>query len=112
MLISLTVIALAVVYLLFWPKELRLFCPIHALTGFWCPGCGSTRAADALLRGDLDRALKNNALFLASPLFAIVGVYLERKNSKIWLVYLLALLVLVTLFTIVRNLPGSSLAPL
>ncbi|MDQ1395484.1 MAG: hypothetical protein QOG64_743, partial [Acidimicrobiaceae bacterium] len=26
-------------------------CPLHAITGLWCPACGATRAAHALLTG-------------------------------------------------------------
>jgi len=108
--IGLIVLGLALVYLLFWPKELRLFCPIHAITGFWCPGCGSTRALDSLIRADFQSAFRNNALLLASPLLALVGIKLE-KNKKLLLVYLSLLFVLVVLFTIYRNLPGSVFAP-
>ena len=32
-------------------------CPLHALTGFWCPLCGATRACYALLHGRLGTAL-------------------------------------------------------
>lgn len=28
-------------------------CMLHAMTGFYCPGCGGTRSVIALLRGDL-----------------------------------------------------------
>jgi hypothetical protein len=28
-------------------------CPVHAVTGGWCPGCGSTRAVHQLLEGDV-----------------------------------------------------------
>lgn len=37
-------------------------CPFHAWTGLPCPGCGSTRAALALLRGDFTGALALNPL--------------------------------------------------
>lgn len=37
-------------------------CPLHALTGIPCPGCGTTRAAGCLLRGDLPSALGWNPL--------------------------------------------------
>lgn len=31
-------------------------CMLHALTGYYCPGCGGTRAAAAFLRGDILRS--------------------------------------------------------
>ena len=37
-------------------------CPLHAVTGLPCPTCGSTRAASALVRGDLAAALTWNPL--------------------------------------------------
>ncbi len=37
-------------------------CPLHAWTGVPCPGCGSTRAALALLRGDVFGAFAWNPL--------------------------------------------------
>lgn len=35
------------------PSRLPALCPVHALTGHDCPGCGMTRAILALARGDL-----------------------------------------------------------
>ena len=32
-------------------------CPIYALTGLYCPGCGGTRAILALLQGDLLKSI-------------------------------------------------------
>lgn len=40
----------------------HLFCVFYELTGLYCPGCGSGRAARALLRGDLAAAFGHNAL--------------------------------------------------
>lgn len=31
-------------------------CPLHAYTGYYCPGCGGTRATFALLHGHLIRS--------------------------------------------------------
>lgn len=46
-------------------------CPFHALTGLYCPGCGSTRSLHALLHGDLATALAMNPLLVvALPLLA------------------------------------------
>ena len=37
-------------------------CPILALTGYRCPGCGGTRAAYSLLHGDFASAIRMNPL--------------------------------------------------
>ena len=48
-------------------------CPLKALTGFDCPGCGSQRAFHAILRGDIAGAWRYNAaLFFAVP---VIGLY-------------------------------------
>lgn len=89
-------------------------CPIHALTGFYCPGCGITRAVRALLNGDLPLAFHNNSLLLAVPALMGVGVLLSKyPKNRMWLYLFLTLLVIVVItFTILRNQPGSQLAPL
>ncbi len=47
-------------------------CPIKAVSGFDCPGCGSQRAFHALLHGDVAAAWRYNAaLFFAVPLIAL-----------------------------------------
>lgn len=78
-------------------------CPLHSLTGLYCPGCGSTRAFAALLRGDVAGALMNNALSVV--LFPIAGLMVTLGRHKAfdrraaW--WLLAIAVL---FTLLRNL--------
>ena len=43
-------------------------CPFRALTGFTCPGCGSTRGMHQLLHGHIGAAFElNPLLFLALP---------------------------------------------
>ena len=54
--------AVAVFYLLA-QQGIGLSCPLYSLTGLRCPGCGNSRAAIALLEGDLLRALEVNLLF-------------------------------------------------
>lgn len=39
-------------------------CAIHAVTGYYCPGCGATRALIALLRGQLVRSLMYHPFIL------------------------------------------------
>jgi Protein of unknown function (DUF2752) len=47
-------------------------CPVHALTGLDCPGCGSTRAIASLSHGDVIAAFDHNALAPAVVLMAVV----------------------------------------
>jgi len=105
---------LAFSYLVLAAAGLRIACPIHALTGFYCPGCGSTRAVKAVLNGDLPLAFHDNALLMASPAVIASALLIEMYSQKrIWLYAFLAIvLVAVVIFTVIRNQPGSQFAPL
>ncbi|PRD46386.1 DUF2752 domain-containing protein [Sphingobacterium haloxyli] len=48
-------------------------CPFKALTGLDCPGCGSQRAAHAILHGDFVGAFHYNALLLPFIPYLTVG---------------------------------------
>jgi len=48
-------------------------CIFHAVTGWPCPLCGSTRAFDALARGDLFAALAWNPLVILGALTVFGG---------------------------------------
>src|SRR5437763_8211737 len=45
----------------FYPR-----CPLYALTGIYCPGCGATRAVHALATGHLVTALHDNLVLVAA----------------------------------------------
>lgn len=89
-------------------------CPLRALTGWWCPFCGATRAASKVLRGDLVSAFHYNAMFLVlMPValtlwaaFAFPGrlPWLDpvRERSK---PIMTVLVVLLGVFMVVRNSP-------
>lgn len=90
-------------------------CPFHALTGWWCPGCGMTRAAHHLLRGDVTGALRYNALLpLVVTLIALMwcdwyGRTIGRRSllagrMPAWAPT--AGIVVAVAFAVVRNLPG------
>ena len=50
-------------------------CPMRALTGLPCPTCGATRAAEAMLGGDLlDAVLYNPLVTVAALAFVVVGL--------------------------------------
>jgi hypothetical protein len=97
-------------------------CPIHATTGLWCPGCGLTRAAHHLLQGDVAASLSANLLL---PAVVVLGLTLwwswwrtarggtsvlwaTRVPTSVWA----ALLTVVVVYGVARNLPGlDALAP-
>jgi hypothetical protein len=113
-------LAAAAVLWLVDPNTHRLpLCPLHELTGLWCPFCGCTRAGYALLHGQLATAWQDNALFVAAlPVLALLcRRWLSSAGSGparrplprpvVW-----AGIVLVLAFGVARNLPsGSWLAP-
>lgn len=55
-------------------------CPVKALTGLDCPGCGSQRAIHALLHGRISEAFHFNALIL--PFIPYVGLGLGYRLIK------------------------------
>lgn len=97
-------------------------CPLHELTGLWCPGCGLTRATSAILRGHVGAAFGYNILF---PFFlgAIVLGWVAWMRSTLgrtpirWVSRLTpwsggAVLTVLLVFGVLRNLtPLHVLAP-
>jgi hypothetical protein len=92
-------------------------CPLFALTGLYCPGCGTTRALHSLVHFDLPLALTMNPLMvLCLPLFAwlladLAGwrpPALERWQARVrdarpWAVVVLG-------YALLRNLPWPPFA--
>jgi Protein of unknown function (DUF2752) len=101
----------------FNPSTSRLFppCPFHAVTGLYCPGCGSTRAMHQLLHGHVATAFDFNPLVVvALPLVGLALAWQALRPRRTapaataarlpgWWVW--ALLLVVVVFGIVRNLP-------
>lgn len=92
------------------------FCPFRALTGLDCPGCGGLRAVNDL--GNLDpvsAASSNLLLVLAVPLLVALWVAWVRREwrghgvvgppTRHRLLVGQLVLLLVAVFTVVRNLP-------
>lgn len=86
-------------------------CPLHALTGWLCPGCGSTRALWLLVHGQFLPAIRENALAVLSlplVLFDLAAILNRRwptLSSRIRPTGIWALLLVVILFAVLRNLP-------
>ncbi len=74
MIVIAAAIFLVAAYWMFDPSS-HIFprCPVYALTGLECPGCGSQRALHALLHGDFAAAWNQNAFLLcAVPVIALI----------------------------------------
>ncbi len=95
-------------------------CTLKSVSGLYCPGCGNTRAAQALLRGDIGGALHQNVVFvIALPFFLLwlartwmnwvfPGKWkpiLPWKNFRWKYGYSLTLVILLVAFSILRNVP-------
>lgn len=94
----------------FFPK-----CPVYAITGYKCPGCGSQRAFYNLFQGNFMMAFIYNPLMFILVPYILFGIYIEYianlSNKKIvrlrnilfgkWAILVLALLIIV--YTIIRN---------
>jgi hypothetical protein len=84
-------------------------CVVHAATGFECPGCGATRAAHELLRGNVGAALSFNALIVVALPFIVWRYIAWLGQRPPWPVLtrwpLVASVAVLTLsFAVVRNL--------
>jgi hypothetical protein len=96
-------------------------CPLYALTGIYCPGCGGLRGVNDLSHGHLGQALSSNLLLVLAIPFALVAfgrwTYAAWTGRDVAPVPALpkavtaGLVVLALTFTVARNLPGSWLAP-
>jgi hypothetical protein len=94
-------------------------CPFKAVTGYDCPGCGGTRAMHQLLTGHLATALDLNLLAVLAAPFVLWALFVSLAAAlgggriasldvpRRWAG---ALAVLVALFWVVRNIPGTPLS--
>ncbi len=78
-------------------------CMFHQLTGLYCPGCGATRALSAMLHGDVKASLHNNALLF--PLLGLVVFLIVKPQTSLKRPVAAAIIAVVLLFTILRNIP-------
>ena len=92
-------------------------CPFLALTGWFCPGCGTLRAVHALAHGDLTTALSRNPLAVGA-VAVLPWVWLQwlrhRRSGRTaptvvpsWVVW--SVVAAVCLFGVLRNVPALRL---
>ena len=114
-----------VLYIFWNPSNSSIFpkCPFYSITGIYCPGCGSQRAAHQILNGNIIEGVRHNYLIalLGLVLLYQAFIYLMNNilkknipnllhNSKVTL----GILIVIILFWILRNLhmfPFTELAP-
>ena len=97
-------------------------CMFHQITGFYCSGCGASRALRSILHFDFYQALRYNAIFtLCLPLFAVYfgGLSIsyirfgkDRVSEKISMKIVWIFIALALIYGVLRNVPAFSfLAP-
>jgi len=99
---------LVLFYLLVWLPltHIGIPCPVLAVTGFYCPGCGMTRAAISLLHLDIYQSFRYNALlFFIPPLYGIYHLANKYKWKKSSGTIMLFMLFLTIGYGIARNMP-------
>lgn len=91
-------------------------CPLHSLTGWWCPLCGGLRATHDLAHGDVAAAWGMNPLWVVAVPFVVLtwALWLVRRRQgralgapPAWLRWSAVGVVLA--FGVLRNVPA--LAP-
>jgi Protein of unknown function (DUF2752) len=89
-------------------------CPLYALTGYACPGCGMTRGLHALLHGDILGSLDYNLLlpgilFFFGYLFVSLFLTFARGRGLDFKIFtplvIWGFFGFAFIFTILRNLP-------
>lgn len=89
-------------------------CPFFALTGWYCPGCGSLRASHQLLHGNLGAAFDLNPLLvMALPFVAweIAARLMGRpglrtlSSASMSAVWVRAMAVILVAYGFLRNIP-------
>jgi hypothetical protein len=101
----------------FDPSAVHFFpiCPLYALTGCACPGCGLTRGFHALFQGDVPAALGFNLLL---PVWAVIIGYvwvslvlyaIRGKGLPMWPTnptFLWTFMIVLLVFGVLRNIPA------
>ena len=88
-------------------------CPLHRITGLWCPLCGGTRATRELIHGDVWTALGYNPFALVVEVLAVALVVRwllafarGRRRQLVTGREAILLGAMCAAFAVVRNLPG------
>ncbi|WP_156746169.1 DUF2752 domain-containing protein [Mycobacterium sp. 1423905.2] len=88
-------------------------CPFKLFTGWNCPACGGLRMMHDLLHGDLAASINDNVFLLVGiPLLAAwVVTRRYRGRAALSIPLMVAIVVAMVGWTVIRNLPGFPLVP-
>lgn len=62
-------------------RKYSIICPVNFFTGIYCIGCGGTRCIDALLKGDLLLAIKQNLIVFSGVIF-LIAIWIQLLTGK------------------------------
>ena len=92
---------------------IHYICPIKAIFGIVCAGCGTTRMLALMFKLNFAEAFRYNQLmFILTIFFGTYGInnavlyILKGKVIKLPLKFLIGIIVLLIIFMIVRNIPS------
>lgn len=118
-------ISIAFLYFFVSPFSSNYFpkCIFYSCTGYYCPGCGSQRAAHNLLHLNFKEVIQQNILFLGGVIAFIYYIFItlsntffntNYKNILTKRLFLWLVVIIIILFTVLRNIdkePFIWLAP-
>lgn len=91
--------------------HIYIHCPIKAITGLYCPGCGITRMLLSIIQLDFYQAFRYNPLlFITLPIFIIffLNALITKKeplynkiSNKVWTI----IIIIFIAYGILRNIP-------
>ena len=99
------VLCACVIAYIFDPTETTWLpkCYLHEYTGILCAGCGNTRALHALLHGRIAESIGYNLLLI--PLGVMFFILLWKPNITARPGFLWGVIIILFLFTVLRNIP-------
>lgn len=112
-LVIIVTLVLGIYFYLFNKYGIGIPCVFHVLTGYYCPGCGMTRAILSIIKLDFYQAIRYNAL---SPMLLALGIlylinfiqnsfFKKKKELVINKQIILCFLIITLIYGVLRNIP-------